>query len=136
MITKKLQSIALAALFLDKEERNRDTVLKTRKRLCWVRSWLQLREEKAVTTSLFKERLVEDTEFFREFARMGKNHFQFLVNPFSGNPAKWSNALKQFVGKLLTNCLSVFDHFVGLALKGLKNYGTIYGRKTTERVKV
>ena len=27
--------------------------------------------------------------------------------------------LKQFVGKLLANCLSVFDHFVGLALKGL-----------------
>ena len=26
---------------------------------------------------------------------------------------------KQFVGKLPTNCLSVFDHFVGLELKGL-----------------
>ena len=25
----------------------------------------------------------------------------------------------QFVGNLPTNCLSVFDHFVGLALKGL-----------------
>ena len=32
-----------------------------------------------------------------------------------------SNTLKQFVGKLPTNCLSVFDHFVVLALKGLKN---------------
>ena len=28
---------------------------------------------------------------------------------------------KQFTGKLPTNCLSVFSHFVGLALKGL-NY--------------
>ena len=27
--------------------------------------------------------------------------------------------LKQFVGNLPTNCLSVFDHFVKLALKGL-----------------
>ena len=26
---------------------------------------------------------------------------------------------QQFVGNLRTNCLSVFDHFVGLALKGL-----------------
>ena len=26
--------------------------------------------------------------------------------------------LKQFVGKLPTNCLSVFDDFVGLTLKG------------------
>ena len=37
----------------------------------------------------------------------------------SANPTKWSNTLKQFVGKLPANCLSVFDHFVGFALKGL-----------------
>ena len=43
------------------------------------------------------------------------------LNPLSANPTKWSNTLKQFVGKLPTNCLSVFDHFVRLALKGLKN---------------
>ena len=41
-------------------------------------------------------------------------------NPLSANPTKWSNTLKQFVGNLPTNCLSVFDHFVKLALKGLK----------------
>ena len=41
------------------------------------------------------------------------------VNPFSANPSKWSNTIKQFVGKLSTNCLSVFDQFVGLALKVL-----------------
>ena len=35
----------------------------------------------------------------------------------SANPTKWSNILKQFVGD---SCLSVFDHFVGLAPKGLK----------------
>ena len=35
------------------------------------------------------------------------------------NPTKWPNTLKQFVGKLPTNCLSVFDNFVKLALKGL-----------------
>ena len=42
------------------------------------------------------------------------------LNPLSANPTKWSNTLKQFVGKLPTNCLSVFDHFVGLKfyLKG------------------
>ena len=41
-------------------------------------------------------------------------------NPLSANPTKWSNTLKQFVGKLPPNCLSVFVHFVGLALKGLR----------------
>ena len=40
-------------------------------------------------------------------------------NLLSAHPTKWSNTLKQFVGKLRTNCLSLFDHFVRLALKGL-----------------
>ena len=41
------------------------------------------------------------------------------LDPLSANPTKWSNTLKQFVGNLPTNCLSVLDHFVKLALKGL-----------------
>ena len=40
-------------------------------------------------------------------------------NPLSANPTKWSNTLKQLVDNLQTNCLSVFDHFVWLELKGL-----------------
>ena len=40
----------------------------------------------------------------------------------SANPTKWSNTLKQFLGKLSTNRLSVIEHFVGLALKGLKSF--------------
>ena len=39
--------------------------------------------------------------------------------PLRVNPTRWSNVLKQFVGKLQTNCLSVFNQFVGLALKWL-----------------
>ena len=42
-----------------------------------------------------------------------------VANPLSASPTKWSNTLKQFVGNLPTNCLSVFDHFVKLALKWL-----------------
>ena len=41
------------------------------------------------------------------------------VNPLSAIPTRWSNTLKQFIGKLPTNYLSVFADFVGLALKGL-----------------
>ena len=41
------------------------------------------------------------------------------INSLSTNSAKWSHALKKFVGNLAANCLSLFDHFVGLALKGL-----------------
>ena len=44
----------------------------------------------------------------------------FLVlSPLSANFPKWSSKLKQFLGKLPTNCLSAFHHFVRLALKGL-----------------
>ena len=42
-----------------------------------------------------------------------------VVNLLSTNPTKWSKTLKQFVGNLSTNCLSVVDYFVGLALEGL-----------------
>ena len=41
-------------------------------------------------------------------------------NLLNANPEKWSNTLKQIVGNLPTICLSVFDHFMNLALKGLR----------------
>ena len=47
------------------------------------------------------------------------------LNPLSANATKWSNTLKQFVGNLPTNCLSVFDYFVKLwrkmELQGISN---------------
>ena len=43
------------------------------------------------------------------------------VNPLSDNPTKWWKTLKQFVGKLPTNFLSVFEHFVGLPFEELMN---------------
>ena len=49
----------------------------------------------------------------------------YIINPLSANLTKWSNTLKRFVGKLPTNCLSVFDHFLGLAFKGLTNLTTL-----------
>ena len=39
--------------------------------------------------------------------------FCFIINPLSANPTKCSNTLKQFFGN------SVFNHFVGLALKAI-----------------
>ena len=41
------------------------------------------------------------------------------INPLSANPEKWSNTLKQIVANLPMICLSVFDHFMNLALTGL-----------------
>ena len=55
-----------------------------------------------------------------------KSTYTINLNPLSANPTKWSNTLKQFVGNLATNCLSAFDHFVILALKGLKGDVQLY----------
>ena len=43
----------------------------------------------------------------------------YIINTLSAKFIKWSNTLKQIVDKFPTIYLSVFDHFVGLALKGL-----------------
>ena len=62
-----------------------------------------------------------------KYDKLGRYAMQMLFydfpafNSFSANPTKWSNTLKQFVCNLPTNRLSVFDHFVKLALKGLNN---------------
>ena len=45
--------------------------------------------------------------------------FIVIINPLSANRTKLPNTLKQFAGKLPTNFLSVFDHFMKLRLKGL-----------------
>ena len=45
-------------------------------------------------------------------------YISLRVKTFKRQPSKIVK-LKQFVDKLPTNSLSVFDHFVGLALKGL-----------------
>ena len=54
------------------------------------------------------------------------------INPLSANPTKWPNTFKQFVGKLTPNCLSVFDHFVKLALEGLKK-GSTFKLESSDR---
>ena len=43
-----------------------------------------------------------------------------LLNFLSVNPTNWLNTLKQFVGKLLTNCFSVLDYFANLDSLGTR----------------
>ena len=54
------------------------------------------------------------------FCLLKKSYYSVLtINPFSANPTKRPKTLIQFVAKLPPKCLSVFDHFVKLALKEL-----------------
>ena len=49
-----------------------------------------------------------------------------LLTLFSANPTKWPNTFKQFDCNLATNCMSMFDHFVGLTLEGLTAYNIMH----------
>ena len=62
---------------------------------------------------------VEASKKSNIFLKLTKCAFDLYFNPLSAKFIKWSNKLKQIVGKLPTICLSVFDHFSGLAFKGL-----------------
>ena len=53
------------------------------------------------------------------FFQMSILYVPSMINPLNSNPTVLSNTLKQLVDNLPTNCLSVFDHFVGLAFRGL-----------------
>ena len=64
-----------------------------------------------------------NTKSTKHFLKL--NPFDTIVNRVSANPRKWSNTLLQ------TNCLSIFDHFEGLALKGsARNTTTNFGNKS------
>ena len=52
-----------------------------------------------------------------------ENMRSIFLNPLSANITKWSNTLKQFVGKLPTNCLSVLAILL-TSIKGLKGFKT------------
>ena len=74
------------------------------------------KNDKSEIDNLFSENSKE--EVLLGVTIHNKLTFDSHINALSASPTKWSNTLKQFVGKLPTNCLSVFDHFVKLALKG------------------
>ena len=64
---------------------------------------------------LLPQILVDVSVFLTYYAQQNA-----LLNSLSTNRTKWSNTLKQFVGNILTNCLSMFDHSVRLVLKGFR----------------
>ena len=63
----------------------------------------------------FQAPIITSTDDIDSLTKNYENH----ISPLNANPEKWSNTLKQIVGNLPTICLSVFDHFMNLALKGL-----------------
>ena len=81
-----------------------------------------VRKKKELCLLLYHTSMVQQTVTKEVHAFFISSHFfntTSLFNSLSANFTKWSNTLKQFVGNLTTNFLTVFDQFVKLALKGL-----------------
>ena len=83
------------------------------------RIWLDCIHHFAGNCSKFSEQVSCRTLCAEVHLEHGQTSME-LFNLLRANPIKWSNPLKQFVVKLPTNCLSVLDHFMKLALKGLR----------------
>ena len=62
------------------------------------------KNRKIIIESIYKHPTMDLNDFKNIFLNK-------LINPLRGN-----------ISKLPTNCFSVFDHFVGLALKGLRRF--------------
>ena len=88
---------------------------------------------------MLKKVLLHTCAIFLIFTTIAPVIVLHVLNPLSVDPTKWSKTLKklvgnlqtnrllkQFVGNLPTNCLSVFDHLVKLALKGLNSLNKYY----------
>ena len=80
---------------------------------------LTLRSTTAHHSLICEHFLKEANEATDKWVQNLGKYLPIWFNPLSANFTKWSNILKQFVGKLATNCLSMFGHFGELAIKGL-----------------
>ena len=76
MTLTRAQTIALISLLLY-EDNCKDIC--PSKRSAWVKSWLEKRAEQGAYHNLFQELLLDDAKSFKEFIRMDRLHFQFLV---------------------------------------------------------
>ena len=76
MTLTRAQTIACIYLLLDEDD-CKD--FRPSKRSVWVKPWLEKRAEQGAYHNLFQELLLDDAKSFKEFIRMDRLHFQFLV---------------------------------------------------------
>ena len=91
------------------------------KKYCAVISELDSRKKHKLEQFTVTDSEILPKKYHNQLVRLigEKPIIEGYINPLSAKFMKWSNTLKQIVGKLPTICLSVFDHFSGLARKGL-----------------
>lgn len=75
-VNKKKKLFALVSLLMLSDE---DDNQKKRNRKVWVRKWLQRRQERGAFHQLVYELSLEDEPAYRDFLRLNKSQFKFVV---------------------------------------------------------
>ena len=78
MTLKRTHAMACIAILLD-DDSEQENVPPRKKRLIWVKPWLRKRVEQGIFNNLFQELLVGDSTSFRDYIRMDRLHFDYLV---------------------------------------------------------
>ena len=80
MANNSNRRVLAALLFLDLLNEEEESCRKKKKRVKWVRSWLARREDRGIFHVLARELAVEDETAYRNFFRVDKDQFQFLLD--------------------------------------------------------
>ena len=81
MANNSNRRVLAALLFLDLLNEEEESCRKKRKRVKWVRSWLAAPEKnRGIFHVLVRELAVEDETAYRNFFRVDKDQFQFLLD--------------------------------------------------------
>ena len=94
MTLTRAQTIACPSLLLDEDD-CKDFC--PSKRSVLVKSWLEKRAEQGTYHNLFQELLLDDGKSFKEFIRMNRLHFQFLVERLYSRLIKQDTVMRKSI---------------------------------------
>ena len=86
--------IAAIALLLDEEEKVKK---KPYERSLWVRPWIHRRKQEGCFHKLFQELMKEDAQGFREYVRMDRAHYEYLVEKLRPSLAKQDTNMRECI---------------------------------------
>ena len=112
MTLKRTQAIACIALLLD-DDSEQENVPPRKKRLIWVKPWLRKRVEQGIFNNLFQELLVGDSTSFRDYIRMDRLHFDYLVERLYPYLVKEDTVMRESI-KPAEQCKSI----IGIPISG------------------
>ena len=130
MTLTRARTIACISLLLDEDD-CKD--FRPSKRSAWVKSWLEKRAEQGAYHNLFQELLLDIAKSFKEFIRMDRLHFQFLVERLYPRLIKRDTVMRKSIKPDEQCCLFLRYIFSGESFRS-SEYQFRISRRTISRV--